>query len=462
MVKIFFAGFLANAAFAPISHWYLGVLGFALFLRTLKYSRRPIFDSFLFGFLLNAFALHWTSKYVGALPWLLLTLLQAAFYLPVGMVYRFSRKIGLAIFTILLMEQLRSIFPFSGFAWTRIGFSQADSPALSVAPYGGVLAISALTLLLALLLSRFNLKNVGLIGALMVVLLIIPKNEIDNGSLTLVGIQGSTPTVGLDFNSRAKAVFEMHRDATYKLATGEFAAVIWPENAIDIDPAYFPEVQQDIADLTASLGTPLIAGVLLAGSSGPENASISYNARGEVLSTYIKRSLTPFGEYIPLRSLAEFISPLAKRVRDFSLGDALVTHKIGEVRVGPIICYEIIDDALVSEMAQASQALIVQTNNATFAGTAQSRQQLAITRIRAAEQRRAILTVSTIGISAVIDQQGRVLAETDVGVQDVIFGDLKLNNQDTFFSTWRPWIEPSIFLFILILCLLTDRKRWRR
>ena len=140
----------------------------------------------------------------------------------------------------------------------------------------------------------------------------------------------------------------------------------------------------------------------------------------------------------------------------------MVTHKIGEVRVGPIICYEIIDDALVSEMAQASQALIVQTNNATFAGTAQSRQQLAITRIRAAEQRRAILTVSTIGISAVIDQQGRVLAETDVGVQDVIFGDLKLNNQDTFFSTWRPWIEPSIFLFILILCLLTDRKRWRR
>ncbi len=454
------AGFLASAAFAPISQWYLGVIGFALFLHKLKGSPRPILDSILFGFFLNAFALHWTSKYVGATPWILLVLLQAIFYLPVGLIYRVGRNIGLAIFTILLMEQLRAIFPFSGFAWTRIGFSQADSPALAIAPYGGVLAISAITLLLALLVANLNLRSVGMALAIIVALLVIPSNQIDRGNLVLVGIQGSTPTVGLDFNSRAKAVFEKHRDATYELATGDFAAVIWPENAIDIDPADYPEVQQDILELTASLGKPLIAGVLLSTGDGPENASVLYNARGEANSTYVKRSLTPFGEYMPLRSLAEFISPLAKRVRDFSPGSALITHQINDVRVGPIICYEIIDDALVSEMARASQALIVQTNNATFADTAQSRQQLAITRIRAAEQRRAILSVSTIGISAVIDQSGKVLAQTDEGTQEMIIGDLKLNSQNSFFNTWRLWIEPTIFLLILIASFWPNRRRF--
>ena len=34
-------------------------------------------------------------------------------------------------------------------------------------------------------------------------------------------------------------------------------------------------------------------------------------------SQYIKQHLTPFGEYIPLRTLAEFVSPYAKNVTDF-------------------------------------------------------------------------------------------------------------------------------------------------
>jgi apolipoprotein N-acyltransferase len=63
-------------------------------------------------------------------------------------------------------------------------------------------------------------------------------------------------------------------------------------------------------------------------------------------------------------------------------------------------------------MARNSQALIVQNNNATFANTAQSAQQLAITRIRAVEHSRYILSVSTIGISALIDNNGRVLNKT--------------------------------------------------
>jgi apolipoprotein N-acyltransferase len=62
-------------------------------------------------------------------------------------------------------------------------------------------------------------------------------------------------------------------------------------------------------------------------------------------------------------------------------------------------------------MAKRSEALIVQTNSATFANTAQSAQQLAITRIRAVEHSRYVLSVSTIGISAFIDNNGRVWIE---------------------------------------------------
>jgi apolipoprotein N-acyltransferase len=153
---------------------------------------------------------------------------------------------------------------------------------------------------------------------------------------------------------------------------------------------------------------------------------------GSPESTYIKRGLTPFGEYIPLRRLAEFISPLAKGVNNFIPGSQRVTHKVAGISVGPIICYEIILDDLVRDMATNSSALIVQTNSATFSGTAESAQQLAITRIRAVEHSRHILSVSTVGISAFIDNNGRVLSQTAENTQESLVGTLVSNGYRTF------------------------------
>ena len=111
-----------------------------------------------------------------------------------------------------------------------------------------------------------------------------------------------------------------------------------------------------------------------------------------------------------------------------------MTHEVAGVQLGPIICYEIILDDLVRDMAKNSQALIVQTNSATFAGTAESAQQLAITRIRAVEHSRAILSVSTVGISAFIDNNGRVLSQTGENTQESLAGSLVLNNYRTLIN----------------------------
>ena len=145
----------------------------------------------------------------------------------------------------------------------------------------------------------------------------------------------------------------------------------------------------------------------------------------------MKRGLTPFGEFIPLRKLAEFVNPLAKNVIDFIPGQKRIVHRIAGNNIGPVICYEIINDSLVRDMARNSQALIVQNNNATFANTAQSEQQLAITRIRAVENSRYILSVSTIGISAFIDNNGRVLSETTQNDKSFLAGELMLSDRTT-------------------------------
>jgi len=431
MVTIFFAALLASAAFEPIGIWFLAILGFALFLRKLQTSRNPILHSFIFGFILNAIVLHWTGKFVGSLPWLALAFLQALFFLPIGYSHKKFNRVWLSAIVLLIMEEFRARAPFGGFGWTRVAFSQVDSPALPLVAIGGVSALSAFTIFIALLLSKVNMRRTLTIGVFFIVAILLPNNPQSINSVRAIAIQGNTPDVGLDFNSRAKAVFDLHRDATREFATSKYDLIVWPENAIDIDPRLNPDVAADIASLTEDIGAPLIAGVVQRNGTNPENASIMYSVQGSSQSVYIKRGLTPFGEYIPMRSLAKLASPYAGRVVDFKPGLQRVVHEINGSKIGPIICYEIINDALVRDMANNSSALIVQTNSATFADTPQSRQQLAITRIRAVEHSRYILSVSTVGVSAFIDNNGRVLKETAEGKKSPLVGDLFLTSYRT-------------------------------
>jgi apolipoprotein N-acyltransferase len=441
MVIILFAAFLASAAFEPIGLWFLAIAGFALFFRKLGGSDKPVIHTFIFGFALNAIVLHWSGKYVGALPWLLLALLQALFYMPIGIFYKYTKNLWLSVLVLLLMEELRARFPFGGFGWTRIAFSQVESPALPIVSIGGVLALSAFTVIVAIFLTRFNAKNFLAIAIVFLAVLLVPNNPQGSGSVRLLAVQGSTPEVGLEFNSRAKAVFNLHRDATREFATESYDAIIWPENAIDLDPRQNPQVSSDISVLTKELQTPLIAGVVQREDGSPENASILYSKDGLQQSVYIKRGLTPFGEFMPLRKLADFLNPMAKTVVDFMPGDKLVTHQVSGSKLGPIICYEIIIDSLVRDMAVNSNALIVQTNSATFANTAESAQQLAITRIRAVEHSRAILSVSTVGISAFIDNNGRVLSQTPENKRAFLVGQLQLSTNKTFVDRLLRWIN---------------------
>ena len=434
MVTIIVSAVLASSAFEPIGIWFLAIIGFALFFRKLKGSNNPISNGLVFGFVLNAIVLYWSGKYVGALPWLLLALLQATFYLPIGWIYSKTQSIWWSAITLLVMEELRARIPFGGFGWTRVAFSQVESPILPIVSMGGVLALSAITILISIFLVNLRPRNLIFILAIFLASNFLPSNPEGSGSIRLLAIQGNTPEVGLNFNSRAKAVFDLHRDATREFSRGKYDAIVWPENAIDIDPRLYPDVAADITSLTKDLDTPLIAGVVQQNNGSPENASILYSREGIRQSAYVKRGLTPFGEYIPFRKIAEFLSPQAKRVVDFTPGDQRIVHEINGKKMGTIICFEIILDNLVRDMVRHSDALVVQTNSATFANTPESAQQLAITRIRAVEHSRDILSVSTVGISAFIDNNGRVIKKTSENEKSFLLGDLKLSSHLTLIN----------------------------
>jgi apolipoprotein N-acyltransferase len=90
---------------------------------------------------------------------------------------------------------------------------------------------------------------------------------------------------------------------------------------------------------------------------------------------------------------------------------------------------------------------VVQTNTATFANTSESAQQLAITRIRSIEHARSAVSVSTVGISAIVDTNGIVLKSTKENIAASINSSVALNATRTIYD------RVGEFAWVLVLLI---------
>jgi len=444
------AGALFAFSFEPLGLWFVAPISYAIFLTVCRNSKNLYRNAFLFGFSSSAITLWWAGKYVGLLPLFFLALLHGLFYLPLGFLGRYTKNIFWFIPALLVIEEARALFPFGGFPWMRIAFSQADAPYASVISVGGALLLSAWVLIISAMLANF--RRTLAIPLLLVILLplLVNNSYSSEKEISFLGIQGDTPSVGLSFNDRAEAVFNLHLSETKKKATSDVDVVIWPENAIDVDPFANKRVQTSIESLTTSLQTPLITGAITRKNGTLENVSLMYNESGEVASFYSKQYLTPFGEYIPLRSLARFVSPYVDDVADFTVGSQMQNHVVQGFTLAPVICYELLSDSLVQSAANNSDAIVAQTNSATFAGTSESAQQLSITRLRALENAREIVSVSTVGISAHIDINGQILRRTQENIAATLSGSVRSSNSQTL-ANYLGAYAPAIVIFLSLL-----------
>lgn len=440
-----FSGLLLSAAFEPISLWWIAPIALALEMFALSQRERKYLSVLAFALTFNLVLLHWTSTYVGSVPWVILAVGLTLFYLPLVAV----KRLGIAFFPLIfiVMEEVRNRFPFQGFGWARIAYSQADAPYAKIAAHGGAVALSAITVLAGLVIFYLSQKQLRILVLFPIVIVAIPINVQMNQTTQAFLIQGNVPKLGLDFNSRAKEVFFNHVKET-DIALKENKKVdfiLWPENSVDVDPFRNPEVFEALNRYRV----PLIVGAIVGRADDILNTSILWTK--EVQNVYIKQHLTPFGEYIPLRSLASKISPFVDDVRDFSPGSEATVFAVAKAKIAPVICYELLDDDILEKAAKSSNLLVVQTNNATFGDSAQSAQQLQITRIRAIEHSRNILSVSTTGYSAVIDYKGKVLQKSDMASAQHLYAEVGVISSVSPRDRYGDWALVVTLIWLLMV-----------
>ncbi len=420
-------------------------------------ARTGAWLGYLYGAAFLVPLLSWTGIYVGPAPWLILALSFAGFFALLGaLVPVLARLPGAAMWVgaaWVLQEALRDRVPFGGFPWGRLAFSQADSPLRWFAALGGAplvtfvvaaagagLASSLLALIAPAgsaapatgggLAARLRPALPGLTVAVALAVLgavlawpLAPPADRAGHTETVALIQGGLPDLALRFESRAEQVLDNHVRQTLKLAAQVDAGrvsrpdlVLWPENASDVDPFHDAGAYTKIDRAVRAIGAPVLVGAILQGP-GPaqrRNVGILWSPTSGPGAEYVKRHPVPFAEYIPLRTVAEWVSSAAKSVTsDMVAGHGNGVLRGGPVPIGDVICFEVAYDDLVrSSVSAGAQLLVVQTNNATFGHSAETYQQLAMSRLRAVESGRTVLQVATTGESAVIGPDGAVRMES--------------------------------------------------
>ena len=437
-------GVLLWLAFPTTGLWYAAWLGCALLAAASWAARAGT------GFLVGLFGglaffvptLSWSGVYVGRLPWAALATLEALYIaLMVAVVGALQRRLltagrGWAAYLLIPLgwmvgEWARSTTPFGGFPWARLAFSQADAPIRALAMLGGAPLLTAgVAAIGALLLAGFRAAVAHRIrrsavtaltlAALVAVVWAIPLPATSGEHARIGLVQGNVPHPGLDFNAERRAVLDNHVAVTTQLAATERAPmdlVVWPENASDIDPLRNSDAAARIVDALQSVGGPLLVGAIL-NEPAPyfSNVSLLYRPGRAEPERYAKQHPVPFAEYVPYKDFFRHFNDKVDLVRNgMAAGDRtgyfeLTTRDGRPFAVLPSICFEVAYDALVRDSVQQNpgrpSVLVVQTNNATFGYTAESEQQYAISRIRAIEHGRAVVHVSTVGVSGFIAPDG--------------------------------------------------------
>lgn len=434
------SGLLLAAAFPPVGMWPAAVVAVAL--ATVAWWRAAPGTALVTGYiggLVFHLLLLWWIRVLGLDAWLALSLGWSIWWLPLSLAVAYAtwwRWWPLAVPGLwVLGEALRARAPWGGFPWGKLAFSQADSPWAQWAAIGGAPLVSWMTALVgsaavAAWIAYRCKQWPKVIGALVAASLtvvfasLLPIPTTGQGSpptAQMAVIQGGVPRTGLDFNAQRRAVLNNHVEQTVALAEAVEAgkepppiAVIWPENSSDVDPYVDLQAAQAITRAVDAIGVPVLVGaVVAAGEDMLWNVGAVWEPGTGPTQTYIKQHPVPFGEYLPGRQwLSQWITRFDRIPKDFARGEAPGVLDLGPVRVGDVICFEIAYDALVRDTVRAgARILVVQTNNATYGGTAQPAQQVEMSRLRAIEHGRDVLVAATSGITAVIDPSGRITAE---------------------------------------------------
>lgn len=440
----------------------------------------------------------WLTLYLGPLPWAALSTLMALYMAVAGggiaLVFRWApvlwpSRVGQLLLTPVLVasvwiarESFAASWPYGGYSWGRIAMSQTEGPFAGALSWFGasglgwlIVALSAAAVQLwvcwrdsrdrlahepvRMRLGSIRQPLLGLAIAC-IALAALPNWPVHSaGSMRVLAVQGGVDS-SLFTDLPRGAVLSAHADATLPYVDEQVDVVVWPENAADIDPLQDPSSAAVLDALSRRMQAPFLVGTITERNDKVFNSSVLWQYPNGMVDWYDKAHPVPFAEYMPDRA---FWRPFAPSLidligRDYTPGTRSNVLDVNGTKTGVAICFDIAYDNLIQEMIDGdAEVIFAQTNNADFGHTEESRQQLAIARMRALETGRSVVNISTVSSSAIIDRTGQTLNSLPDWTPGAMLESVPLATGDTLAMLWGnplaamlSWLGAAGVLLILV------------
>ncbi len=467
LLNFFILGILSALLFPPFFMLPLGLIIFPYLIKLfLDISiKKNIFNYFSFGFcyglgfllvflswIHNPFLTNEETKNY-AIVALIIPIFLSLFFGVGFSIYKYINNIFyLIIFTpfIFLLIELIISNIFYGFPWVTysltlsnnlIGFYLLKFFGTYVSSYL-VLSIFILPLIF-IYFSRLEFKKIFILiiytpffMAVMILLITNSNNKEPNKKINLEIFQILSP-----INKTDKGLIE--KNIINKINTSKAEYLVFAENN-------YPYLISNISEMNINKyikeGQKVIIGATRINDNKFYNSFLLLEKNN--IQFFDKNILVPFGEFLPFRKYFTFMEKITGTV-DFTSGNSKRLIYSNDINILPVICYEIIFNKILKNINENNiDVLINITNDSWFGDKIGPYQHFYHSRMRALIANKNLIRVSNNGISALINNKGKIVNFSSLNKKTSLkyFLEFKNTNYYVFFH--------NLFLFYLILILL--------
>jgi len=461
--------------FAPLA--FVAPVPFFLAVRSVERAGWAIVLGFGWGAAFFGALLSWLTV-LGFVAWFPLVILMGsftavyAFWIWTFRLWTPWRWFYIAVGGWVVLEFLRGRFPFGGFPWGDIGYPAASLPGAAgsvqwIGPSGWSVLVVAVAAGVALVIENHKVWRFA-VDAIAVVMLVMiagaflapaPAGQVWRTAI----VQAGSPCPQVRCQNEMRRIYERHIELTRSIPDGTVELVVWPENSVGTpyEPEENDEVRGEIIEQARRLDAyMLISGTRLVDDGYFINYNALYSPAGVKLGEYQKRHPVPFGEYVPLRDLLDFVPQLAQVPRDMISGTEPIVFHTEQGVVGSVISFEGAFARSMRSIAKAgAQVMIVATNESSFGVSPAADQLIGLVRVNAAAIGLSTVHAAITGKSTYITGAGSVGEVTELLESTLLYGSVQFSvDGPTLWVRFGDWFA-ALAVAVAVLALAVPGRR---
>ena len=143
------------------------------------------------------------------------------------------------------------------------------------------------------------------------------------------------------------------------------------------------------------------------------NSLLIINNEFDIIESYNKRKLVPFGEFLPFENFLENfgLKKITEGYGSFKKGKNSNNLLIDKLNILPLICYEVIFTDLIQKSSADTNLIINISEDGWFGNSIGPDQHFAKSVFRAIESNTFFLRSTNKGVSAIIDNKGNIIKQ---------------------------------------------------